>query len=81
MAALKGGLSPNGYIFRTMITVALLHLAWYQLNINIHGDQEQFLKLSDFWRVPVVAPAVMRCSEVYFALAEAKLAGIIAGRF
>ena len=37
--------------------------------------------IADFWRVPVVAPAIMKCSEVYFALAEAKLAGLLPASF
>ena len=68
-------------IFRPMNTGDHPHWVWYLLNINIHGDPEQYLNLADFWRVPVVAPALMRCSEVYFALAEAKLAGLLPAGF
>jgi len=81
MAAFKGGTSPNGYFFpnydyRGSPTLGMVD----EINKYPYGSGT-VSQLSDFWRVPVVAPAIMRNSEVYFALAEAKLAGLLPASF
>jgi hypothetical protein len=81
MATWKGGTSPNGYPFanwdyRGSPTLGMVPVEYkYPWNLPAVSD------LADFWRVPIVAPAIMRCSEVYFALAEAKLAGLLPAGF
>ena len=65
----------------TMITVALLLWVWWTEDYKYPWGSGTVSELADFWRVPVVAPAIMRCSEVYFALAEAKLAGLLPAAF
>ncbi len=77
----KGGLSPNGYPsedwdYRGSPTLGMVPVEYkYPWGANTVSE------IADFWRVPVVAPAIMRSSEVYFALAEAKLAGLLPGSF
>jgi len=81
MASFKGGTSPNGYFFpnydyRGSPTLGMVD----EVNKYPYGSGT-VSQLSDFWRVPIVAPAIMRNSEVYFALAEAKLAGLLPASF
>ena len=77
----KGGTSPNGYPcpdydYRGSPTLGMVPVEYkYPWGSNTVSE------IADFWRVPVVAPAVMRCSEVYFALSEAKLAGLLPAGF
>ena len=81
MAAFKGGISPNGYFFPN----------WDYRGAPTNGMVDPEYKypwgsgtvsdIADFWRVPIVAPAYMKCSEVYFSLAEAKLAGLLPSGF
>jgi hypothetical protein len=80
-AAFKGGTSPNGYFFpnydyRGSPTLGMVD----EVNKYPYGSGT-VSDLADFWRVPVVAPAIMRSSEVYFGLAEAKLAGMLPASF
>lgn len=80
-AAFKGGFSPNGYYFpnydyRGSPTLGMVD----EVNKYPYGSGT-VSDLSEFWRVPVVAPAIMKNSEVYFALAEAKLAGLLPAAF
>lgn len=81
MATWKGGLSPNGYFFpayeyrgspTTPVASDIYKYPWGSNTVSA---------ISDLWRVPVVAPAVIKASEVYFALAEAKLAGLLPASF
>jgi hypothetical protein len=80
-AAWKGGLSPNGYPsedwdYRGSPTLGMVTVEYkYPWGANTVSE------IADFWRVPVVAPAIIRSSEVYFALAEAKLAGLLPASF
>ena len=81
MAPWKGGDSPNGYYcpnydYRGSPTLGLV-----QVEYKYPWGSNTVSQLADFWRVPVLAPAMMRCSEVYFALAEAKLAGLLPAGF
>ena len=80
-ATFNGGISPNGYAFPyrayrgspTMGNVtAEYKYPWGSGTTSI---------ISDLWKVPVVAPAIIKSSEVYFALAEAKLAGLLPAGF
>jgi hypothetical protein len=80
-ATWKGGTSPNGYAcwnwdYRGSPTLGMVPVEYkYPWGSNTVSN------IADFWRVPIVAPAIMRCSEVYFALAEAKLAGLLPAGF
>lgn len=81
MATWKGGLSPNGYYFPSYKYRGSPTLAVNSETYKYPWGSGTISDISDLWRVPVVAPAVMKCSEVYFALAEAKLAGILPSSF
>jgi Starch-binding associating with outer membrane len=81
MATFKGGNSPNGYFFPNYKYRGSPTLGLVTENYKYPWGSETVSELADFWRVPVVAPAVMKCSEVYFALAEAKLAGLLPAGF
>jgi hypothetical protein len=80
-APFKGGISQNGYSAPN----------WDYRGAPTTGDVDVEYKypwgtfttsdISDLWRVPVVACAIMKCSEVYFSLAEAKLAGLLPASF
>jgi hypothetical protein len=81
LAAFKGGVSPNGYTvpyyqYRGSPTLGMVtedyKYPWGSSTVSM---------ISDLWRVPIVAPAVMKASEVYFSLAEAKLAGLLPASF
>lgn len=81
MAPWKGGISPNGYPapnwdYRGSPTLGMVPVEYkYPWGANTVSN------IADFWRVPVVAPAIMRSAEVYFSLAEAKLAGLLPASF
>ncbi len=81
MAPWKGGISPNGYYFPNYTYRGSPTLAVNSATYKYPWGSGTVSDISDFWRVPVVAPAVMKCSEVYFALSEAKLAGILPAGF
>jgi hypothetical protein len=80
-AAWKGGNSPNGYYFPNYDYRGSPTLGMVAVEYKYPWGAQTVSEISDFWRVPVVAPAIMRCSEVYFALAEAKLAGLLPAGF
>jgi len=81
MAPFKGGISPHGYYFPPYKYRGSPTLGLVTVNYKYPWGSNTVSQLSDFWRVPVIAPALMRCSEVYFALAEAKLAGLLPAGF
>jgi hypothetical protein len=81
MAAWKGGLSPNGYYFPPFKYRGSPTLGLVTVNYKYPWGSNTTSALSDFWRVPVVAPALLRSSEVYLALAEAKLADLLPSGF
>ena len=81
MAPWKGGDSPNGYYFPNYDYRGSPTLGLVEVNYKYPWGSNTVSQIADFWRVPVLAPALMRCSEVYFALAEAKLAGLLPGGF
>jgi len=80
-ATFKGGVSPNGYYFPNYDYRGSPTLGMVNQEYKYPWGSATVSEISEFWRVPVVAPAVMKCSEVYFALAEAKLAGILPAGF
>jgi hypothetical protein len=81
MAPFKGGTSPHGYYFPPYKYRGSPTLGLVTVNYKYPWGSNTVSALSDFWRVPVIAPALMRTSEVYFSLAEAKLAGILPAGF
>jgi hypothetical protein len=81
MAPWKGGDSPNGYYFPNYDYRGSPTLGLVQVNYKYPWNSPTVSEIADFWRVPVLAPALMRCTEVYFALAEAKLVGLLPGGF
>ena len=81
MAAWKGGLSPNGYYFPAYEYRGAPTLGMVPVEYKYPWGSGTVSEITDFWRVPVVAPAVMRSSEVFFALAEAKLANLLPAGF
>jgi len=81
MAPWKGGTSPNGYHFPNFMYRGSPTLGMVPVEYKYPWGSNTVSLISDFWRVPVVAPALMRCSEVWFALAEAKLAGLLPASF
>lgn len=80
-ATWKGGLSPNGYFFPAYEYRGSPTLAIASDIYKYPWGSNTVSAIADFWRVPVVAPAVMKASEVYFALAEAKLYGLLPASF
>lgn len=81
MAPWKGGTSPNGYPapdwdYRGSPTLGMVNVEY-----KYPWGSETVSRIAEFWRVPVVAPAIMRSAEVYFALAEAKLADLLPAGF
>lgn len=80
-APFKGGTSPNGYYFPPYKYRGVPSMGTTPIEYRYPWQGTTVSDLSEFWRVPVLAPALMRCSEVYFALAEAKLAGILPASF
>jgi hypothetical protein len=81
MAEWKGGMSPNGYFFPNYLYRGSPTLGMVPVEYKYPWGSNTTSEITDFWRVPVVAPAIMRSSEVYFALAEAKLAGLLPASF
>ncbi len=81
MAAFKGGISPNGYYFPDWDYRGSPTLGKSDIEYHYPWRSGTVSNIADFWRVPIVAPAVMKCSEVYFALAEAKLTGLLPAGF
>ena len=81
MAPFKGGISPHGYYFPPYKYRGSPTLGLVTVNYKYPWGSNTVSALSDFWRVPVIAPALMRTSEVYFSLAEAKLAGLLPAGF
>jgi len=77
----KGGNSPNGYYFPNYDYRGAGTMGMVPVENKYPWGSNTVSRISDFWRVPVVAPAIMRSSEVYFALAEAKLAGLLPSGF
>ena len=80
-ATFKGGISPNGYAFPNYDYRGSPTLGNVTAEYKYPWGGNTVSKLADFWRVPVVAPAIIKSSEVYFALAEAKLAGLLPAGF
>jgi hypothetical protein len=80
-ATFKGGISPNGYAFPNYDYRGSPTLGMVTEIYKYPWGSGTVSEIPDLWRVPVVAPAVMKCSEVYFALAEAKLAGLLPASF
>ncbi len=81
MATFKGGISPNGYACPNWDYRGGPTLGNVPVEYKYPWGYNSTSKIADFWRVPVVAPAIMKCSEVYFALAEAKLFGLLPASF
>jgi hypothetical protein len=81
MAAWKGGTSPNGYYFPPYKYRGSPTLGLVTVNYKYPWGSNTTSQVADFWRVPIVAPSIMRCSEVYFCLSEAKLAGLLPAGF
>ena len=81
MALFKGGISPNGYPFPNYDYRGSPTLGMVTADYKYPWGSSTVSEIAAFWRVPVVAPAVMKCSEVYFALAEAKSAGLLPSGF
>jgi hypothetical protein len=81
MASFKGGISPNGYFFPNYLYRGSPTLGACDVEHKYPWGSGTCSLISDLWRVPVIAPAIMKCSEVYFALAEAKLAGLLPAGF
>ncbi len=81
MAPFKGATSPHGYFFPPFKYRGSPTLGLVTVNYKYPWGSNTVSQLSDFWRVPIVAPALMRSSEVYFALAEAKLEGLLPAGF
>jgi hypothetical protein len=81
MASFKGGISPNGYYFPYYLYRGSPTLGNCDVEYKYPWGSGTTSLISDLWRVPVVAPAIMKYSEVYFALAEAKLAGLLPAAF
>ena len=81
MAPWKGGTSPNGYSFPYVEYRGSPTLGMVNVEYKYPWGSNTVSEITDLWRVPVVAPAIMRCSEVYFALAEAKSAGLLPSGF
>ena len=80
-AAWKGGTSPNGYYFPNYDYRGSPTLGMVNVEYKYPWGSNTVSELADFWRVPVIAPAIIRSSEIYFALAEAKLAGLLPAGF
>ncbi len=80
-ASWKGGLSPNGYFFPAFKYRGQPTLGFVPVEYKYPWGANTCSEISDLWRVPIVAPALMRCSEVFFALSEAKLAGLLPAAF
>jgi hypothetical protein len=76
-ATFKGGTSSNGYPFPNIDYRGQPTLGNVTEEYKYPWGFNTVSQLSDLWRVPVVAPAIMKCSEVYFALAEARLRGLL----
>jgi hypothetical protein len=81
MATFKGGISPHGYYFPPYKYRGSPTLGLVTVDYKYPWGSNTVSAISDFWRVPVIAPALMRSSEVYFSLSEAKLAGILPAGF
>jgi len=77
----KGGISPNGYevpnwLYRGRPTLGAVDPIYQSPWLS-----ETVSRLADFWRVAITKPAIMKSSEVYFNLAEAKLRGLLPAGF
>jgi Starch-binding associating with outer membrane len=81
MAPFKGGLSPNGYFFPNYLYRGSPTLGMVEEKYKYPWNSPTVSEISEFWRVPVSARSVMKCSEVYFSLAEAKLTGLLPAGF
>jgi hypothetical protein len=81
MATFKGGNSPNGYYFPNWDYRGSPTLGNVDVEYKYPWGSGTVSEISVLWRVPVVAPAIMKCSEVYFTLAEAKLTGLLPAGF
>jgi Starch-binding associating with outer membrane len=80
-ATFKGGVSANGYPFPNIDYRGQPTLGNVTEEYKYPWGFNTTSQLSDLWRVPVVAPAIMKCSEVYFSLAEAQLRGLLPAGF
>ena len=80
-ATFKGGVSTNGYSFPNIDYRGQPTLGNVTEEYKYPWGFNTVSQLADFWRVPIVAPAIMKCSEVYFALAEAQLRGLLPAGF
>jgi len=80
-ATFKGGTSTNGYFFPNIDYRGQPTLGNVTEEYKYPWGFNTTSQLSDLWRAPVVAPAIMKCSEVYFALAEAQLKGLLPAGF
>jgi hypothetical protein len=81
MASFKGGYSPNGYYFPNWDYRGSPTQGNVDVEYKYPWGSMTVSEIADFWRVPVVAPAILKCPEVYFSLAEAKLAGLLPAGF
>lgn len=81
LATFKGGTSPNGYFFPDYDYRGSPTLGMVTEQYKYPWGSNTVSRIADFWRAPVISLGVMKCSEVYFALAEAKLAGILPAAF
>jgi len=81
MAPWKGGTSPNGYPAPNWDYRGSPTLGMVSVEYKYPWGAGTVSNLADFWRVPVVAPAIMKSAEVYFSLAEAKLVGLLPAGF
>jgi hypothetical protein len=81
MAPFKGGLSPNGYYFPNYLYRGSPTLGMVTEPYKYPWNTPTISELSEFWRVPISARSIIRSSEVYFSLAEAKLAGLLPAGF
>jgi hypothetical protein len=80
-ASFKGGTSPNGYEVPNWLYRGRPTLGHVDDIYQHPWGQETVSDLCDFWRVPITEPAIMKSSEVYFNLAEAKLRGLLPASF
>lgn len=80
-ATFNGSTSDNGYFFPYVNYRGQPTLGNVTEEYKYPWQFNTVSNLADFWRVPIVAPAIMKCSEVYFALAEAQLHGLLPAGF
>lgn len=80
-APFKGGISPNGYVVPNWLYRGCPTLGSVEDQYRNPWGSSTVSRLADFWRVGMTKPAIMKSSEVYFNLAEAKLRGLLPASF